>query len=185
MSSDNEKSDIETFNEFVQTGNQKIIDIQFLYYCCKPYATLDTIRYMVENGADPRAHNDDPFVIACAKRDTNIMLYFLEQCNADINAREGGALFNALGNNRDDIIKLLLENGIRVSDSNIINMISMYPNGIKLLVDSGIDKERIFNILLKLKFNNGNTMHIETLKYLSDIDTDFNQVIRQFVNKQN
>ena len=104
---------IEEFNELLLNGNQDTINKFFLSKCIS--GTLEEIRYMVENGANPRIHDDKAFINSCGIKQ-EIMLYYLNECGANINAQNSEALRTAIWTNNISNIKLLINNGIIITD---------------------------------------------------------------------
>ena len=128
---------IKLFNECLETNDWDKINEHFIH-CCSTSATLEEIRYMVDNGANPRANGDFPFYRSSWK-DTNILLYFINECGVDINTRNGIALEKAIYNNNVELIKLLIDMGAnpRINDDklfrvsckhNYIGIISFFLN---------------------------------------------------------
>lgn len=81
--------------------------------------TLDQIKQMVDQGADPRDDDDRAFTLSCESyNNPDIPLYFL-QLGANINADNGLALANAIGAKRLAIVSVLLEHGISITDAHL------------------------------------------------------------------
>ena len=81
--------------------------------------TLDQIKQMVDQGADPRDDDDRAFTLSCESYDNpDIPLYFI-QLGANINANDGLALANAIGKKRLAIVSVLLEHGISITDAHL------------------------------------------------------------------
>lgn len=104
-----DENDQEKLNKYLISEIEKLAEMDTTL-------TLDDIKFMIENGADPRYNDDDAFILSCRCADTNIMLYFINNWNVDINAQDSGGLYSAIACYRNANFKLLLECGIKIPD---------------------------------------------------------------------
>ena len=171
---------IEKFNELLLEDNQeKINNYLFCYSIC---LTLDEFRYMVENGADPRINNDRLFIEICSGKSVEYLLYLINQCGADINAQNGKALSRAIKYGNIPVIKFLLESGIVVSDNAIKQAIQKQDSIIAMMMEHGVDPERIAKIFWKhyMKYYD---FIIGKIGLLSKFGVDLNQSIDNCLKK--
>lgn len=136
------------FMDVVNTGDQEKINDQFVHemYFTR---TLDEIKFMINNGADPRHLNDHAFISACCMNDVNIILYFINEHNVDINTHDGTALESAIYCSNVNNMKLLLEYGIIVTDRAIQEIITVNNSveKLKILIDY-VGQQRVAECIL-------------------------------------
>lgn len=181
------EEDKKQFEELVQKHDQLAIDKFFLNKLDYFSITLNDIKYMVSLGANPRADNDKAFVASSDNDDTNIPLFFLNECGADINARNGAALSHVLGHWKPNKnrIDMLFDNGIVITDETITEVVREEVSlSLKYLLDKGADPNRVTELFLGFHFSKENAKpFFQMLKYLSDTGVDFNQIIQQYVRE--
>ncbi len=78
---------------------------------------LRRIRYLVENGADTHAKNDEALRVAAENGHLEVVKYLVET-GADIHAEDDYAVTSAAGKGHLDIVKYLVENGADIHAKN-------------------------------------------------------------------
>ncbi len=68
---------------------------------------LDTVKYLVQNGADIEFKDNQALIMAAAKGKLDVVQYLVEDNNADIYARNSAAIALAFENNHWDVVKYL------------------------------------------------------------------------------
>lgn len=173
---------INEINELLEKHNGDITKLipHFLFKC--EYGSVDYIKYLISLGMDPRLDNDTPFIKSCSRTTPEMMLFFLNEYYADINAQNGKAMVYAIGNHCLETINILLDNGIILTDKAIREIFRCDGSSVmKLLLQRGEDPERLFRIFLEEYFNKDNDIAAnEMLKYFDKYGTDFNAAIKQF-----
>lgn len=106
---------------------------------------LESIKEFIKLGANPRFNNDSIFVRSCGvqKQVSEIPLYFLNNCECDVNAQNSNALQNSIVCWNIDISKILLDFGANVSNTHISAAISAGFDYVSLLLDYGAPLESI------------------------------------------
>ena len=106
---------------------------------------LDSINSFIKLGADPRFDNDSIFVRSCGvqKQTLEIPLYFLDNCNCDVNAKNLEALHYSISELNLELCKLLLDYGAKILDKHISAAISAGSGYVDLLLDYGASLELI------------------------------------------
>lgn len=157
---------------------------RLLKICVLSYQNLplDIVKILVDRGANPQ--KEDIFKYACANiRSTEIIKYFIEDCECDINANNSIALYYAIAHNNYDVVVLLLGLGITISDDTInyiarhgdscpssreIDIRIKYSN---LLLKYGVPIEKIAQCFVEINFN--------WFKFLVQSGVDFNSLAVQ------
>lgn len=171
------------FLDVVNTGNQSEINKRFIGQMIYEH-TLDEIKFMIENGADPRYNNDEAFLRICTSRDLNIPLYFINDCNADVNVNNSIALEYAIEFGNINNVKLLLESGINITDE-AIRKTGTARNAnpveiIRLLMDY-VDHERVNNCVLAKISKNISKNDKKIIKYLIENGTDRDDILNKLL----
>jgi len=166
--------DREKFLSFVVDGNQEQMDF-YLMNSCQGGASFDDIRFMVDNGANPLANNSKAFCYACGIEDVSVAQYFIYHHRVDLNSFGEEAMSCALSNKRREICKLLMDNGVEITDENIKSVANgISVDAFNILLELGIDPERIAKIFMKYNFY-GNILTI--LKLFIENNVDLNQTV--------
>lgn len=114
---------------------------------------LELIKKMVELGADPHYKNDSPFVVSCAYDIIDVPLYFIKEHNIDINVHNESIGFSC---RNIDVLKMLLENGLQITDSLIKNQINNTDQSLELLYLHNVSLEKLMLCFLDLRVPNYN-----------------------------
>ena len=140
--------------------------------------SVDIIEDFVSIGLDLRHDNDLLLVKSCKYKNTNLTSYLIYNYGADINARNGAALYNAINNSVYETVKLLLDLGAIITDKGIQQALFSHPRSTKLLISHPrIDHEQIARVfIIKLLLENKNSKYI--CKTLLDSGIDFTQIIQ-------
>lgn len=141
---------------------------------------------MVDHGANPRIDNDRCFIEICLNcNDFTIPSYFINECGADINAQNGAALKRAFDYSYLQMARMLIDNGTSLTD-NVLSEIMGHYNvddaKLKLLIESGIEPDRICRLFLE-SFHKNYQKEFDKLKYFYDSECDVRQMIEQIANK--
>ena len=133
------KSDtILEFNKLVDEGDWTRINIFFINACYD--ASMEEIKYMIENGADPRYQEDMPLINACTQIPKEIVLYFINEHGANINAIDGRPLNAATRYGCIENMRILIDAGAKITDDIVETaFIFFYPDieVIKILLEHG------------------------------------------------
>ena len=172
------------FDHLLQVGTIKDINNFFATYAIS--TSLEFVRYMVNNGADPSHCESIVFRQACYRHDYKRIVYFVNECNIDINVYGSYALVNVMRNINNipgreinsgiDCLKFLLDSGCIITDACIEECVE-YDRGIepmRLLIQHGVEIDRIGIIFCKSHLSSGifgNIIH------LNNFDFDFKQAL--------
>ena len=175
--------DKDCFIDIVNSGIQTDIDNYFISVLQRENITLDDIKFMVENGANPRANNDQLFVDSCAFEDINIPIYFINVHGVNIRAHNEGAFSNALFYQRKSTCKMLVDNGAVITDDIITNIVVDNKYYLfDLLGELGVETDRIAKIFLEFNFNLKHSKEqFMMLKNLSNNCDNLGEIIAQHV----
>lgn len=172
-----------------------IDDIQDLFYDACRKESREIVQYLVSKGADPRAKDDTPFILACCYGNHEVVEY-LVSLGADVNVSDGEALAEVSFNGDIELVKYLVEKGANVrandnkaivyaswqnhthiieylvsKDANISDQALMEAsaNGsleaVKLLISLGADVKKDGGEVIQLAFQNG---HHDVVEYMWD-----------------
>lgn len=171
----------QNFMNVVATGDQSEIDKQFLHNM-RSKRTLDEIKFMIDNGANPRYDDDTAFLLACTMSDTNILLYFISDCNVNINTLSGFALEQAIWSESIDNVKLLLENGIKVTDR-AIQRVATQDNSVELLkiLMNYVDQQRVIECISKKICYSLLASYQDIIKFLVQNGTDYGTIFNRLL----
>lgn len=172
------------FIELQAESSQEELDLHFVTSCSNKDITLDDVEFMVYNGANPRSHDDLAFIHSCASTDINIPLFFINNCGADIHSQNDKAVRYALLYVRNEICKMLVDNGVIISDEVIKSIVAtLQYDSFQLLLDVGINPERIAKIFFDYNFNKTHSEELfMMLKLLFDFGINFNQIIAERID---
>lgn len=130
------------------------------------FYTLETIKYMVDLGADPRYDNDEPFIIACGFSEPNILAYFVDEVGVDINVCNDRIYM--VRNSQS--IYWLLNKGMILNDEHIISLLQAQDNDIFELIISNSKHNVSLDRIIKIA--NKRILHdLSKSKYLFLINT--------------
>lgn len=174
----------EDFVEILKTQDQVLINDEFVNKLNWDGLTLGDVIFMIDCGADARCDEDLPFVESCCQDDTEIPLYFLNIYGADINAHNGEALYNALLNNKYNLMEILLQNGIMVSNE-VIERSLDDESFLKILIKYGLEIQRISKIFTEKILIKKLNKDKEIIKCLINNNVDFNEIFIEMSNKWN
>ena len=171
------------FDHLLQVGTIEDINNFFSRYAF--YVSLEFVRYMVNNGADPSHDEYYVFMMACVMCDYKRIVYFVDECNIDVNVCGSAALVKVMscifyaGRDKEaiDCLKFLLDSGCIITDACIEECISN-NRGIepmRLLIQYGIDINHIGKIFYKYHLRK--TIGFENIIYLNNFNLDFKQSI--------
>lgn len=169
----------EIFDKFLVENKYDEINEVFLNECY--WGDLNTVKYMIDNGANPRYKDDAPFVCACSNR-IDMASYFLTEWGADINAYNGVALGAAASNHRLKTMVFLLKNGINVTDEAIKEAVKWDgDDNIEVLLSCGVSPQRIAPFVFseyvfqnKIAFNMIKSLH----KHGLDLNQTFDELFK-------
>jgi hypothetical protein len=161
--------------------NTELLNRFFVSVCSKNNLSIIQIKYLVDTGIISKINIDMAYVVSCQYDDIQIVTYFLHDCDADINMQNSYALTYAFHYNQYQIAKFLLESDIYVTDE-VINKSFDNEQNLKLLLDNGIDIDRIAKIYIKNLFNGPSYRKYmsECAKILIGHGIDFNQYILNY-----
>lgn len=113
---------------------------------------LESIRILVEHGADPNSTDDLPLVhIISKKMEENLTIklldYLINSCNYDINVNNSSALCTAISYDKMAVIVFLLELGSEISDGCIEYAINS-ERCLDLLIQYGISLDKICQVFM-------------------------------------
>ena len=145
--------------------------------------SLDEIRQFLNLGIDPRYDNDILFIESCRIPSSEIILFFINECGCDINARKSKALIKAIWYCPPNV-KLLIELGINIncelfSDHDIAQADNFYLNNIiDPIINNNIDNdnEKIATITIE----SVEYKKINLWKKLIGLGVDFNKIISEY-----
>ena len=169
------------FDHLLQVGTIKDINDFFSIYA--RHTSLEFVRYMVNNGADPSHCKSMAFMDACERRDYEKIVYFVNECNIDVNVSESYALVTVIGNFFEDsksgidCLKFLLDSGCIITDACIKECVR-YDRGIepmRLLIQHGVDINRM--CIIFCKYHLKKTDGFKNIIHLNNFNPDFKQVI--------
>ena len=169
------------FDHLLQIGT--IEDINSFFSRHAAYVSLEFVRYMVNNGADPTHNVYSAFMDACRFCDYKRIVYFVEECNIDVNVSGSYALVNVMrfayesSKNGMDCLKFLLDSGCIITDECIEECIGC-DRGIepmRLLIQHGVDINRMCIIFCKNHLKKTHTF--KNIIHLNKFNPDFKQVI--------
>ena len=161
-----------------------------IYNCHK--LKLKQIKILVGAGANPRYNDDIFFVFSCQYDDIRSVIYFLDECGANINAQNSGALCNAIRYDQYEITKLLLDLEIEVTDKaisfsftkdEIFSLDSEIEATDKIfsLIIGHVNLDRIANVFVRIVFTAGGganrAKYLNYAKILIRTGVDINQYI--------
>jgi len=134
----------ETFIEAKKLKGQKGINEMFIKIIRADTYKLETVKYMIELGANPNYNNDLPFLLSCANPTPDVPLYLIEQYNANVNTmyKNGNAIYYAA--QHIETIRVLYDHGYFSSNNDIDEYLD-HPKVIKIL----LEKEYDINLILK------------------------------------
>ena len=143
------------------------------------YGYLEMVKYLVENGADIHARNDNALREASRYGHLDIVKYLVEN-GADIHALNDEALRMASYNGHLDIVKFLVNNGANIHSLGnwalIMAIIKGHLEVVKFLVENGA------NIHDRALIEASREGHLEIIKYLvqsgADIHTRNDYVLK-------
>ena len=171
--------------ELIETNNSYNIDgnliNQLLGSSNFGNLSIDEIEAVFEMGADPRYNNDIFFVYSGKNPNPEVVLMFLNKYGVNINASNSNALYRAITYYCYDTAKVLLENGIKINRSSIVQAIKNGQVFLDLLLEYGTDPIDLAKVLVhetlgKLDLN------INCFKKLIKKDVDINQIILNYDN---
>lgn len=167
------------FNELLVEGDQYKINCHFSGICWDK-VTVEEIRYLVDNGANPRFNNDKPFVMCCRCNSVDVLLLFINEYGANINGQDGEALTMAVREKNYEAFKFLIESGITVSDKLIETVFRSNENKfIQIMIEFGVPVERIAKIYWKYLISEFDFV-INKLNLFNKNGLDLNQSIGKF-----
>lgn len=138
---------------------------------CSDLIDLETIQMLVELGANPR--DKAIFLSACQYiRDPKIVSYFIHDCHCDINMDNSLGLFQAIINDNYDIVMLLLESGITITEECLYKMYARSlakTKYIDLLIQYGVSADKIASIIIDNS--------LPALKILASKGVDINTIV--------
>ena len=114
---------------------------------------------------------DGVFSYACVYCNTDVILYMINMCAADIDTLNGEPLKKVLLDSNLVVLKILLDAGAKILDCHIEAAIK-FPKTIPILIEYGVTEERIARIYAMKIFTNN------IAKVLVDGGVDFNQIIQ-------
>lgn len=182
---------IEKFNKLLEKNDSDAINRYFVSKCYS--CNLEEIKYMVDNGADPRYNNDQPFVELCRSPCISIPLYFLKEYGADINAQNGQALENACYCNNYDLIDILIRNGIFITNDAIKLAINTDAyESLNVFIASGVNPQIVADLLfVRIFYPNYEEYGIpsqefiySTVLFLRENGIDFNKTVDNVLKKR-
>lgn len=128
--------------------------------------SVQDMEIAIQYGIDPR-YDEDMLFAECSPTNIELIKYLLN-CGCDINAHDSKALYNSIHYDKIETAKFLLENGINVTNDIIMEACNVGQQYIKLLIDYGVDPERVMKIYLT-KMSKETTL---SLKYFDSIGLD-------------
>ena len=177
------------FDHLLQVGTAN--DINDFFTTFAEHTSLEFVRYMVNNGANPRHWGYSAFMEACKNCNYERIVYFINECNIDVNVSGSYALVEVMSNiyfNMDDsesdyidnnlcidCLKFLLDSGCVITDACIKECIR-YDRSIepmRLLIQYGVDINRICIIFCKYRVKR--TRWLKNIIYLNNFNCDFKQ----------
>lgn len=108
---------------------------------------LEDVLFLVELGADLKSNANELFMSACRYPNVDLIQYIIEECQCDINYDNSIGLVYAMETENDDIVELLLEYNIKISDR-VISLAPWNMYYLEKLINYGVDPYRIVNVLL-------------------------------------
>ena len=127
-----ERLNLSTFETLLESGKWEDTNKFFVTVC--QYTSMAGIRYMVDRGANPRYNNDEPFVMACLNS-SEVVRYFINEHGVNINAHDGQGIINAIYKGKIETIKILLDQGIPVTENMIKSSIHTNIENHTLIID--------------------------------------------------
>ena len=141
--------------------------------------TVNILQIFVDAGLNSGS-NDECFLESCKSSDITIAQYFIVNCGANVNFRDGHALFYAINLNNLPLMELLLDSDIIVSDRHIEQAIRD-EKFVEMMLRHGISHERIAKIFVESFMGTTNQNIFRLL--MSDGSIDFNQYINSAIAK--
>lgn len=152
-------------------------NLYFLERCSETNSIIE-IEDLIRLGIDLHEGDtlDRAFVDSCCSGNINITLYFLDK-GANINALNGQALVRAVSHKQWDILKMLLNMGIKMTSYNIVHISYLpdYQLALEMLLDHGISESEIAKLLLLGLVKNKN--HQNAFKMLIEKGADMNKIL--------
>ena len=151
--------------------------------------TLESVKYMVSRGVNPRMQNDKPFIIACGTTPQR-MSYFLDECGADLDAQDSRGLIRAIACDCRYNIIALLNRGITITENVILMAFKEDYNfdTIELFLNCRVDHAYLTRLYIKYCLfgrdcESGGWGYSSTMKMLKALRAkgiDLNKAIDEF-----
>ena len=148
------------------TLNEKIANDALIIILEKRSVTMNFVEKIIAIGANLQIQGDEFFIKSCERCQKDVVLFFLGYSN--INIFNGKALWVAMMFENDQIVELLLEMGIIITE-NSIKSITYKNKYIRLLVKHGIDANLVAKKLFK--------KNISIFGFLVENGADLNQIV--------
>jgi ankyrin repeat protein len=149
--------------------------------------TVDTFKYLIDNGAD--IHAADDYALRCSAENGHLdIVKFLVENDANIHADDDYALRCSAENGHLDVVKYLVENGADIHVYDDFALGCSAGNGhldiVKYLVENDADIHADDDYALRCSAGNG---HLDIVKYVvengADIHADNDYALRSSAKK--
>lgn len=152
--------------------------------------TLSELKILLDVGANPMYQIEIILANLCNKGNIDVMTYYLNNFNIDINDESLLLLSLAISSRKIEIVKLLLEMNICVRDHDVLASLDNYNIFMLLYQHDSIDLTDASIKLSKIIFDKnkkGKDDHLKIVQFMIDNGINFNHLIRNItlVNHHN